>query len=116
MAEIVAECDGLGQLFVQTQHLGDSARDLRHFERVREPGSIVIARGRKEHLRFVLESAEGLGVNHAVAIAMKRGAKGLFSFRSESALAVGTLGGSRRQTFALATFQLLADGHGGDVH
>ena len=60
VAEIVAERDRLGQLLVQPQHLGDAARDLRHLERVGQPRAVVIALGREEDLRLVLQPAERL--------------------------------------------------------
>ena len=72
VAEIVAERDRFGQLLVQPQHLGDAARDLRHLERVRQPRPVVIAGRRKEHLRLVLQAAERLAVDDAIAIALKR--------------------------------------------
>ena len=76
--EIVAERDRLGQLLVQPQHLGDRARDLRHLERVREPRAVVIAGRREEHLRLVLQPAERLAVDDAVAIALERRADVVF--------------------------------------
>ena len=72
VAEIVAERDRFGQLLVQPQHLGDRARDLRHLERVRQPRAVVIAGRREEHLRLVLQPAERLAVDDAVAVALKR--------------------------------------------
>ena len=72
VAEVVAERDRLGQLLVQAQHLGDRARDLRDFERVRQPRAVMIAGRREEHLRLVLQAAERLGVDDAVAIALER--------------------------------------------
>ena len=71
VAQIVAERDRLGQLFVQAQHLRDGARDLRHFERVRQARAVVIAGRREEHLRLVLEAPERLGVDDAIAIALE---------------------------------------------
>ena len=58
--EVVAERDGLGQLLVQPEHLGDAARDLRDLERVRQPRAVVIAGRREEHLGLVLQPPEGL--------------------------------------------------------
>jgi hypothetical protein len=43
--QIVAQRNGFGELFVEPQHLGDGARDLRDLERVRQASPIVIARG-----------------------------------------------------------------------
>ena len=70
--EVVAERDRLGQLLVQPQHLRDRARDLRDLERVRQARAVVIAGRREEHLRLVLQPAERLAVDDAIAIALKR--------------------------------------------
>src|SRR5262245_59726161 len=73
MPEIVTERDGLGEFLVEPQHVRDGPRDLRHLERVREPGAIVIASWREEYLRLVFQPAKRLAVNDSIAIALKRG-------------------------------------------
>ena len=85
--EIVAERDRLGQLLVQAQHLGDRARDLRDLERVRQPRAVVIAGRREEHLRLVLQPAERLAVDDAIAIALKRRPDVVFGLRAQAARA-----------------------------
>ena len=107
--EIVAERDRLGELLVQPQHLGDRARDLRHLERVREPRAVVIAGRREEDLRLVLEPAEGLAVDDAIAIALKRRPDVVFPFRPQPAARVGALRRLRREEFPLACLELLAN-------
>src|SRR3982751_2687595 len=72
VSAIVSKRDGFGEFLVQVQHLGDGPRDLRHFERVRQARAVVIAGWREEHLRFMFETAEGLRVDDAVAIALER--------------------------------------------
>ena len=47
-------------------------RNLRHLERVRQPRAVVIAGRREEHLRLVLQPAERLAVDDAIAIALER--------------------------------------------
>ena len=44
-------------------------------ERVREPRAVVVALGRDEHLRLVLEPPERLGVHDPVAVALERRAQ-----------------------------------------
>ena len=75
VAEIVAQADGLGQVLVEAQRAGDGARDPDGLERVREPRAVVIALGRHEDLRLVLEPPERLAVGDAVAIALERAAQ-----------------------------------------
>ena len=72
MAEIVRERDGLRQILVQPQRAGDGARHLRDLERVREPGTEMVALMRDEDLRLVLEPAERGRVDDPVAVALVR--------------------------------------------
>ena len=107
MAEVVTERDGLGQLLVQPQHLGDAARDLRDLERVRQARPVVIAGRREEHLRLVLQPAKGLAVNDAVAVALEHRANRIRRLVAQAAAAGRALGGRRRQEFELALLEML---------
>src|SRR5262249_2418550 len=78
MAEVVAESDRLGQVLVQPQRPRDRTGDAGRLERMREPRPVVIATRVDEDLRLVLESSEGLGVNDAVAVALKRSPEAAF--------------------------------------
>ena len=109
VAEIVPERNRFGQLFVQPQHLRDGPRNLRDFERVRQARAVVIAGRREEHLRLVLQPAERLGVDDAIAIALERRADRIFVFGADAALAVGALRRLRRQDLALALLELFAN-------
>jgi len=74
MAEIVRQGDALGEIIVQPKRLGDRARDLRHLERMGQPGAEMVALVRHEDLGLLLQPAEGLGVDHPVAVAGEGGA------------------------------------------
>ena len=115
VTQIVPERDRLGQLFVEAQHLGDAARDLRDLEGVRQPRPVMIAGRREEDLRLVLQAAEGLAVDHAVAIALEGRPNRILRLRPQPAAAVGALGGLRREDLAFALLELLADDHGVDA-
>ena len=82
MAEIVAEGDRFGELFMQPEDFGDGARDLRNLERVGQARAVMIARRREEDLRLVLQPPEGFAVNDAIAVTLKR--------RSDVVLRLGT--------------------------
>ena len=69
MAEIVRKRQRLGEILVETKRAGERTRDLRHFERVGEPGAVVVAFVEDEHLRLVLEPAKGGRMDDAVAVA-----------------------------------------------
>ena len=74
MSEIVSEGNGLGEVFVQVQGAGDGPGDLGDLEGVGEPGDVVVSERGDEDLRLVLEASKGLGVEYAVAVALKLGA------------------------------------------
>ena len=54
MTEVVPERYRLGKILVEPQTTRYRTRYLADLERVRQPRSVMIALGRKEHLRFVL--------------------------------------------------------------
>ena len=76
VAQVVAERDRLGQVLVEAERAGHVAGDAAGLERVGQPGAVVVALGGDEHLRLVLEPAEGLGVDDPVAVAHERRAVG----------------------------------------
>jgi hypothetical protein len=68
--EVVRERDGLGQVLVGRQRARDRARDLRHFQRVRQARAEHVAFVIHEDLRLVLETPERRRMDHSVAIAL----------------------------------------------
>ena len=75
VAEVVAEPDRLGQVLVEAERAGDRAGDPAGLERVGEAGAVVVAFGRDEDLRLVLEPAKRLRVDDPVAVALERRAQ-----------------------------------------
>src|SRR5580698_2493345 len=75
MAEIVGERNGFDQILVDPQVAGYGARDLRHFQTMREASAKQIALVVHEHLSLVFETPERGRVDDAVAIALKFGAR-----------------------------------------
>ena len=69
MAEIVGQRQRLGEVFVDAERARQRARHLRDFERMGEPGAVVVALVEHEDLRLVLEAAEGGRMDDAVAVA-----------------------------------------------
>src|SRR5215472_16583618 len=109
--EIVPECDRLRQLFVQPQHLGDAARDLRDLEGMRESRAIVIAFRREKDLRLVLQAAERFAVDDSVPIALERGPDRIFRLGTQPSAGAIALGGLRRENLVLALLELFANRH-----
>ena len=82
VAQVMRQADGLGQVFVQAQSAGDGAGDLRHLQRVGQPGAVEVALRREEDLRFLLEPPERLAVEHPVAVPLEHRADGVLFLRS----------------------------------
>ncbi len=69
MAQVVGEGDGLGQIVVQAQGLGDRAGHLSHLQRVGQAGAEMVAFVRHEDLGLLLQAAKGRAMDDAVAVA-----------------------------------------------
>ena len=74
MPQIVPERDRLRQIFVQGKTPRERTGDLAHIKRMRQSGHVVIAVGRKEYLRLILQTQERLGIYDPVPVPLKLGA------------------------------------------
>ena len=104
VAHVVAQADRLGEVLVEAQRSGDRAGDAGDLERVGEPHAVVVALGREEDLRLVLQPAERLGVHHAVAVALELGAHRVGLERALTALRLGRPAGAGREVLVLPSF------------
>ena len=107
--EVVPEPDRLREVLVQPQRPRHRARDLGRLQRVGEPRPVVVALGRHEHLRLVLEPPERLAVHDPVAVALERRPDGRVVLRPRAVRGIGA-GGERREPLGLP--RLLARGEG----
>src|SRR5215216_3835661 len=82
------------KILVEPQRAGHGARDLGRLERVGQPRAVVVALGRDEYLRLVLEPPERLAVHDPVAVALERRAQPAVDLRPRALGGVGA--GSRR--------------------
>jgi len=96
VAEIVRQCQCLGQILVEPERAGNRAGNLRHFEAVGQARAIVIALVINENLRLVLEPAECGRMDYAVAIALERRAHRMLRLRVKPATALLRLCRKRR--------------------
>ena len=71
VAEVVGERDRLDQVFVQAEFARHRAPELRHLERVRQPGAEQVALVVEEDLGLVDEAPKRGAVDDAVAIALE---------------------------------------------
>ena len=97
VAEIVRQRHGLRQILVGSQGPGQRAGDLRHLQRVGEPGAVMVALEADEDLGLVLEPAEGGRVQDAVAVALIVGPEGARRLGDDAAEAGLRMAGVRRK-------------------
>lgn len=71
VTEVMAERNRLSERLIEPQTHGNCPRNLRHLKGVGEPCSVMVTLGREKSLGFVLEPAEGVGVNYPVPVALK---------------------------------------------
>ncbi len=73
MAQVVRQADGLDQVLVGPQGPGERPPDLGDLQRVRQAGAVVVAFVVDEDLGLVFQTAEGGGVQDAIAVALEDG-------------------------------------------
>jgi hypothetical protein len=99
MAEIMRQRQRFGEVLIEAELPGQSAGDLRHFESMRQPGTVMIAFMEHEDLGFMLQAAKRGGMDHPVAIAPKRAAGPARRLGEQpSAAAVGIAGIGRTRS------------------
>ena len=69
MAEVVRQRQRLGEVLVEPERARQRAGDLGDFERMGEPGAVMVALVIDEHLRLVRQPAERGRMDDAVAVA-----------------------------------------------
>ena len=69
MTEVMGERECLGEVFVEPESARNRARDLGDFESMGEPGAVMIAFVKHEHLGLVGQPPERRRVDDAVAVA-----------------------------------------------
>jgi len=83
----MGQADGLGQILVQAQGAGNGAGDLRHLQRMGQPGAVQVPFRGQEYLGLLLQAAERLAVQHPVAVTLKHRAQRILRLRHDSAAA-----------------------------
>ena len=101
--KVVRQRQRLGEVLVQPQRAGDRAGDLRHLDRMGQPGAVEIALVVDEHLGLVLQFSKCRGVDDAVAVALPGRARGRLRLRVQpAATGLGAHGVGRRDAMARA--------------
>src|SRR4029079_8275642 len=93
VTEVMGQRQRLGEVLVKPELPGQRAGDLGHFQRVGQPGAVMIAFVEHENLGFMLQAAEGGGMDNPIAIAPERAAGLARRFRKQpAAAAIGVAG------------------------
>ena len=87
MAQIVPQGDGLGEVLIQAQRAGDGAGNLTDFQRMGQPGTIVVPFRRKENLGLLFQPPERLAVQNPVPVPLKARADRIFRLRHTTSAA-----------------------------
>ncbi len=93
MAEIVRQRQRLGQVLVEPERARQRAGDLGDFQRVGEPGAVMVALVIDEDLRLVRQPPEGGRMDDAVAVSPEGVAGGTGRLVIAPAPALGRIGG-----------------------
>ncbi len=88
MADVVSQRQRLGEIFVQVEHRGRGAGNLRHLDGVGQAVAEMVGKPGREHLGFGFQAAEGAGMDNAVAVALEAVAVRVVGFRVEPAPAL----------------------------
>ena len=70
VAQVMGQGDGLDQIFIQPQGACDGAAELRHLQRMREPGAKQIALMVQKNLGFVNQATKSRAVDNAITVAL----------------------------------------------
>ena len=68
VAEVMRQRERFGEILVEPERTRERARNLLHFQGMRQPGAVMVALVEHEDLGLVLQAAEGSGMDDAVAI------------------------------------------------
>ncbi len=71
VSQIMGQRQSFGEVIIQTERTGQSAGDLADFNRMGQPGAVMIAFMRYENLGFMGETAEGGRVDDTVSVTLK---------------------------------------------
>ena len=74
VTEIVGEADRLGQVFIESHGSRHRPGNLRHLERMGQPGSVMVALVIDEHLCLVEETPKRRGMDDPVPVPLELGA------------------------------------------
>ena len=96
MSQIMAQRNGLHQILIQSESLGNGTGNLRNLQCMSETVSVMISLRRQKNLSLILQSAKRLTVKNPVSVPLKYSAHITFFFRpfpsygSDTAGSIGT--------------------------
>ncbi len=108
---VVGQRDRLHQREAQVGGAGDAGGDLRHLDRVREPGAEMVVFGRDEHLALAGEATPRPRVLHPVEVALEAEPVRVGDFGPGAVAGADGPGRARRQQHVDRGLALLAGHH-----
>jgi len=71
VSQVMSQGNGFGKVFIQEKGFGHGAGDLRDLQSMGKSGAIMVPGGRQKHLCFMLEAAEGFGMDDPVPVMLE---------------------------------------------
>ena len=75
MSQIMGQCNGLDEIFVQLQRAGDTASELRHFQGMRQACAKQITFVIQKNLCFVNQAPKRRGMHNPIPIPLVIGSR-----------------------------------------
>ena len=97
VAQVVGQRNRLHQIFIERERARNGARQLRHLQRMRQPGTEQVAFVVQKHLGFVDQTPKRGAMNNAVAVALVLGAGRRGRLRKTPAARLGGITGKGGQ-------------------
>jgi hypothetical protein len=71
VAKVMAQGNGLGQVFIKLQTDGNGTGNLGNLENVGQASAVMVPGRGQKHLGFMFEATKAFGMNNPVAVALK---------------------------------------------
>jgi hypothetical protein len=104
MAEVMSESEGLAEVLVGAQRTSKCARNLAHFQTVRQSRAVVVARIREKHLRLTHKPPERSAVQNAITVALELRTQRVRRLGNAAPAGISGMAGPRRKLGRFALF------------
>ena len=70
VSKIMSQCNGFGQIFIESEGPGNGSRCLRHFQRMGQSGTVMVSLWSKKYLCLVLQSPKGFTMQNPIPVSL----------------------------------------------